>query len=90
MIQCKTLIKYHNIDNFVDDIVDRGYFSLYENPLEKVFIIKNSDIKLLKQIAENLKTKYNFKCNIKDDKLFIKNYSEMKNLLTLLKLKENN
>lgn len=88
MIQCNTLIQYNDIEAFVDYISDTYYFDLYEDPIHKQFIIIHNDEKALEELANTLKLKHNFTCHIKDKKVFIENYHDMKNLLTLLKIKE--
>lgn len=88
MIQCNTLIQYNDAEAFVDYITDTDYFDLYEDPIHKQFIITYRDEKALEKFANTLKSKHNFTCHIKDKKIFIENYYDMKNLLTLLKIKE--
>lgn len=88
MIQCNTLIQYNDIEAFVDYISDTYHFDLYEDPIHKQFIITRDDEKALEEFANILKSKHNFTCHIKDKKIFIENYYDMKNLLTLLKIKE--
>lgn len=88
MIQCNTLIQYNDAEAFANYISDTYYFDLYEDPIHKQFIITRDDEKALEEFANILKSKHNFTCHIKDKKIFIENYYDMKNLLTLLKIKE--
>lgn len=88
MIPCNTLIQYNDIETFMNYVSDKYYFDLYEDPIHKQFIITYSDEKALEEFANTLKSKHNFTCHIKDRKIFIENYYDMKNLLTLLKIKE--
>ena len=88
MIQCNTLIQYNNTEAFADYISDTYYFDLYEDPIHKQFIITRGDEKVLEKLANTLKSKHNFTCHIENKKVFIENYYDMKNLLTLLKIKE--
>lgn len=88
MIQCNTLIQYNDIEAFVNYINGPYYLDLYEDPIHKQFIIACNNEKALEEFANTLKSKHNFTCHIKDKKVFIENYYDMKNLLTLLKIKE--
>ena len=91
MIPCSTLIEYHNIDAFENCFSHRIWLYLYEDYCRKVFIIRpghNSDS--LDEINNTLQTKYNFECHIENGQIIIESYSNMKNLLTLLKIQETN